>query len=110
MEIKTAADWWQAVDEQWEYLTDIFSRCGAPLEGYIWSDGIGQEPAIHDETLIQMLRRLRDARDHEELARWFNLCWLAAPDSHEIHRWPHWGTLCDLCSETWVFDTEDAAA
>lgn len=108
--IDTPKDWWEAVEAGWERITDIFANCGAPLNDTFWSDGIGQEPVFHDETLVQMLRRLREDRDHAALSRWFNLCWLAAPDSAEIHRWPYWGTFCDLCSETWVFDPEQAEA
>lgn len=107
--INDANDWWQLVDLNWSKIVDIFERCGAPLGDHWWSEGIGQEATHHDEVLLSMLVRLRDERSGPELARWFNLCWLAAPDQPHIHTWPFWGQFCDLCSETWVFDPEQSA-
>lgn len=107
MSIETATDWWALTDRIWSDIVAIFENCGAPLGGRSWSEGIGQEPVWHDEVFLAFLTRLRDDRD-PELARWFNLCWIAAPDAEHIHRWPHWGDFCDLCSEAWVFDPEAA--
>lgn len=109
--IKTPKDWWDNVEVHWEHLMDVFSRCGAPMrydeQGHWWSNGIGEEPTRHDKPLPQFLMDLRNNKDHEELHRYFNLCWLAAPDKPYIHEWRGWGVLCDLCSEIWVFDPEE---
>jgi hypothetical protein len=104
--IKTAGDWWGLVDANWQQIVDIFERAGAPLGNHWWSDGIGEEATYHDQVFLAFLTDMRDRRDGSALARWFNLCWLAAPDSPHIHSWPFWGSFCDLCSETWVFDPE----
>jgi hypothetical protein len=108
--IKTANDWWTLVDRNWDKIVDIFDRAGAPLGEHWWSDGIGLDATYHDQVFLAMLTRLRDDRDNAGLARWFNLCWLAAPDDRSIHSWPFWSDFCDLCSETWVFDPENEDA
>lgn len=73
-----------------------------------WSDGIGKEPTIHEHSFLVTLEKLKEARD-PAMARMLNLCWMAAPDSPEIHRWPSWNVLCDLCSEEWCLDPEQVA-
>jgi hypothetical protein len=110
MEISTEEDWWQGVDQNWDAIVEIFERAGAPLGDRWWSDGIGQDATYHDQVFLAMLTKLRDERDGPGLARMFNLCWIAAPDSRHIHSWPFWQDFCDLCSETWVFDPEQAEA
>lgn len=104
MRIETPDDWWHAVVTHWSDIVEIFELAGAPLGDHWWSDGINKESSHHPEVFLAFITRLRDERDHRQLARWFNLCWMAAPDSPRIHSWPSWSLFCDLCSETWVFD------
>jgi hypothetical protein len=110
MTIRTADDWWDACLARWDDIVSIFENCGAPLGSHEWSEGIGKDAEWHDKVFLAFLTDLRDHRDGPELARWFNLCWIAAPDKSYIHSWPGWGTFCDLCSETWVFEPEEAMA
>lgn len=108
--IRTAEDWWAETNARWQDILEIFGNCGAPLDDTKWCDGI-QEPATeHDETFVEMLTRLKDAKDGQALSRWFNLCWVAAPDRRDIHSWPSWGVFCDLCSENWVFEQDQVSA
>jgi len=108
--INNANDWWGLVDANWPHIVDIFDRCGAPLGDHWWSEGIGLEATYHEEVLLAFLTRLRDERDGEQLSRWFNLCWIAAPDTPSIHSWRFWSDFCDLCSENWVFEPEAETA
>lgn len=106
MEIKSKEDWWTSLDNNWPNIVAIFSNCGAPLDGNMWSDGIGKEVTYHSEIFIVMIERLKKERNGSELHHWLNLCWFAAPDSEYIHHWPSWSAFCDLCSEDWVFEEE----
>jgi hypothetical protein len=105
----TAEEWWKNLDDHWPNIVECFSNAGAPLDSTAWSDGIGKEVTEHDRTFIVTLETMKKERD-PAMARMLNLCWLAAPDSPEIHRWPSWGVLCDLCSEEWCLypDAVDA--
>jgi len=108
---KTEDEWWSNVDEAWDSLLNILNTYldlwskkdgwdddGNPIEVHCPTD-----PPI---TLGRHIKKLRENRD-PELVRWFNRAWLNAPDNPEIHSIPHWGTLCDLCSEEWVLHPEE---
>ena len=107
---KTPDEWWSNLNTAWSDILDIFGRCDAPLsrDDFVYSDGIGKEATLHDKSLIRTLEEAKEACDHETMLKWLNLCWLAAPDASHIHWWPNWGTLCDLCSESWVFNPDEA--
>jgi hypothetical protein len=104
----TPAEWWDNLNEVWSDIIDIFIKCGAPMtyepRGCIYSDGVGEPATLHEKPLLRVIESAREERNHEVLLHWLNLCWLAAPDKPYIHTWPSWYTLCDLCSECWVFD------
>ena len=51
--------------------------------------------------------RSMDEQDWPTTIHLMNLAWFAAPDVPELHRIPGWGVLCDLCSESWVFEPEE---
>src|SRR5262245_785670 len=42
--------------------------------------------------------------DHVSLISLLNATWFAIPESSEAHTLPGFRDLCDLCSESWVFD------
>lgn len=109
MSLDTPEDWWAMLDAHWPNIIDIFSRCGAPLDEICWRDEPGGEEIFHEDTLIVTLEKSKRDRDHEQMIHFLQLCWMAAPDKPYIHEWPSWGHLCDLCSEQWVFDPEEAA-
>jgi len=107
---KTKEEWWSNVNEVWEPLLDILN-----IYLDLWSrkdswdeNGLPivlEDPTKPSRTLGQYIESLRENND-PELVRWFNRAWLNAPDSPDIHHIPHWGTLCDLCSEEWVLHPE----
>ena len=35
-----------------------------------------------------------------------NVAWFNAPDSKGVHYIPSWSAICNLCSESWVFEDE----
>ena len=97
---KTKEEWWYNVDEAWNHLLAIM-ECYLDLDSH---KGDGLHP--QDLTLRDHIKNLKHKKD-PELVRWFSRAWLNAPDSPDIHYIPHWGTLCDLCSEEWVLDPEE---
>jgi hypothetical protein len=114
MKLETPRDWWELLDKHWHNIKQCFELTGAPMtlseEGHWWADGFGKEITRHEKPLIRVLDEAKETRDHEEMVRQLNLCWIAAPDKPYIHEWPSWYVLCDLCSECWVFDPEQQAA
>jgi len=50
------------------------------------------------KTKEQILEHV-EKEEFQELVSYLNEIWWAAPDHQDIHGWPHWGQLCDLCSE-----------
>jgi hypothetical protein len=43
-------------------------------------------------------------RDYATLVRLLNATWFGIPESSEAQTLPGFRDLCDLCSESWVFD------
>jgi hypothetical protein len=111
MMIKKPEDWWTLTNSQWENLLNIFDSTGAPMgrdeESHWWRDEAKAEVIRHPKSLAQTLEDARIGGDFETLHHFFELAWSAAPDTPEIHSWPGWGHLCDLCSEFWVFHPEE---
>lgn len=85
LRIKKPADWWKLVEDQWVALCRI-------MQSFLPSD-----------QLIVAEQAKKD-RDWETLWLCFQRAWGAAPDSPAIHDIEGWFDLCDLCSETWVFE------
>lgn len=101
MEINNKQDWWQAVDNNWETLIDIAFLYNVPLWEFIDID-----KNLSSKTLLKNVEDCKGARDWESLHSFFQGIWGSAPDIPEIHNVKGWGLLCDLCSETWVFNDE----
>lgn len=102
MEINTQEDYWKAVNERWYEIMNIFRKFCDTTIAY---DSDHHQLSTHGLVLAAYLDELRTKHD-PEISRWFNQLWAVAPDQPWIHGIPGWGTLCDLCSETWVFDYE----
>jgi hypothetical protein len=106
---KTAEEWWALVETHWDDLETIiftYMDCNTPandppgdVSGKITGRNIGEE--------IKYLRKIKDGH---KLARYFNGAWGLAPDQPGIHRIPGWHALCDLCSEEYVLDENEAPA
>lgn len=109
MSIKTPDDWWNLLNARWSDLLRTAAICGALLDGPAESAFVTTvakakpgEPALRDA-----LERARVTRDWETVHGFLERCWAAAPDSPEIHTWPAWADLCDLCSEAGVFESAE---
>lgn len=100
MDIKTPADWWAELDAHWANLLTCAFNSGASLgrPNYQYQELADLRP------FAAFLEEAKQRRDWEVLNRFLQHVWAAAPDDGRIHRWPSWGVLCDLCSETWVFE------
>ncbi len=109
MIIRTPDDWWLALDTHWANILEIYQNCNAPLEGKFWRETAYGDEINHDKSLLATLEDAKRDRDHEIVHKYLNLLWAAAPDKPYIHEWPSWDVLCDLCSEVWVFNPEEAA-
>src|SRR5579859_1564173 len=97
MTIETPSDWWACVDRYWPQLRAILYRF-IPMDK---NEGYDGEILLFP--LSKHIEELKEQRN-QDLARYFNAAWGAAPDDPSIHRIPGWGMLCDLCSEEWVFN------
>lgn len=99
--IATKEKYWQAVEDNWEYLMSIvFHHLDDSGPAY-------QEPG--DSKSLKTGRNIREELEflketkNPKLADYFNDAWCLASDNYA---WsvPKWGLFCDLCSETWVFE------
>jgi hypothetical protein len=90
---KDKEEYWNIVNEYWNELTNIMLRF---LPKFL--------PKQTD--IITFLNELKDNKN-PELARMFNLTWIGAPDSGEIHAIPAWNVLCDLCSECYLLEESE---
>jgi hypothetical protein len=104
--IKDQADWWYCFERDLPKIKQTFEKCGADIYAIhtiTWGH-------IHEQSIAQMLDEALKNRNPEVACLLLQLCWSAAPDSPEIHHWPAWNTICDLCSENWVFDPDEVDA
>lgn len=102
-EINNAADWWKAVDDEWDHLTAIIFHRIDPHHPAHETPGDPETPKT-GRTILAEVEHLRVTRD-VRLARYFHAAWGMAS---EAYAWsvPGWGTLCDLCSEDWAIHPE----
>jgi len=92
MNIRTKEDW---IAEA-RYVVPLLPEYMAEISGQA-------DPGMIEAELSKHL----EAEDWGMLLKRFNEIWNWLPDRPDIHRHP-FGNLCDLCSESWVF--EEAAA
>ena len=105
MVIRTRADWWEAVDGNWDGLLEIvFHTMHYDHPAY---DPPGDAKGkLTGRDISCELEFLKEKRDLHRLARYFNAAWGM---SSEAYAWsvPAWGVLCDLCSEEHACEEED---
>ena len=83
---ETPEEWWNIFNEWYEpELLNIISRY------LIESD-------------VNKFKTAKDNNDWNVAVSVMNRAWFNAPDCMGIHSIPGWGVLCDLCSESAVFD------
>lgn len=105
MSINTPQNWWTTLDENWADLLQITCSVGVPLSKFHEeTQGTNGDPL---EPLMVFLERTKKRQDHDTMWLFWQRVWAAAPDSSKINSWPGWGTLCELCSEDWVFQDEE---
>lgn len=85
MLITNKADWWDGLGSQWGNIQLILGRF------------------VSNEEEESAKQAYKD-RDEVEMLRVLNNAWWNASDDSSIHEIPGWGDMCDLCSESWVFD------
>lgn len=90
MTIQSAQDWWALFDRIRPAILTCMDNVG---------DGLREE-------LEPRLNEAADLRNGPMMAQILDELWSAAPDHPIIHTWPQWGNICDLCSESWVFEDE----
>ena len=105
-EIRTPDDWWQAVEEQWAFLTVIL---GTWLDFKSPAYDVPGNPTsqMTGRNIVEELEYLKRTKDNRRLARYFFAAWDLASESYARSRPPAWSTLCDLLSEEWVFNEEE---
>jgi len=102
---ETPEDYWSNVDEAWDSLLSIIAH-HMDLNSPAYDPPGNLEGKMTGRTLLEELVHLKRTRDRERLPRYFHAAWGWASDAYA---WsvPHWGTLCDLCSEEWCLYTEE---
>ena len=92
MIIKTKEDWWSSFRENKENIQKMISYLYQRYD--YWSD-----------ITFDKLDELEKDQDWSTLSSYLNKIWWAMPEK-ECREWAGWFSLCDLCSETWVFDED----
>lgn len=92
MLIKTKDDWWSSFTANKENIKKMISYLYFRYD--YWSD-----------ITFDKLDELESRKDWGTLSSYLNKIWWAMPEK-ECREWVGWFSLCDLCSETWVFDEE----
>lgn len=91
--IKSADDWFRVASDNAPQLATIMARfLGVNENEQSWKQFILDECT---------------ARRWTVLANAFNNAWFLAPDEPYLHEIKGWSELCDLCSETWVFEKKE---
>lgn len=106
MIIQTPVDWWKVLDDNWDKLLETMSYyidLSAMATATCQSDSPPLFVSIHVD-----LERAKQARDHARLLTYLFATWDLAPDSPGIHSNPAWNELCDLLSDDWVFQLQEA--
>ena len=122
--IETPADWWHVVDQHWDKLLKLIVD---------WHPASGMRPATDPNAITARMAEgacalvrseieakekhlpspedrahaAKEARDQDTLISLFNSAWFGIPESIGSHRLPGFGQLCDLCSESYVFQQEE---
>jgi hypothetical protein len=90
MRIETPEDWWTGFERIIPSMTT--------LQQLVWDEEKWSESE---------LRNIEKNHQQSDALLVVNTIWVAAPDKAYIHTWPDWHNLCDLCSESWVFEENE---
>lgn len=102
MHINSCDDWWRVLEDNWDNILVLMSRfLGAnnlpPVD-------LGSPKLTNLEAMIYAKKQ----RDETTLLHFLFGIWDEAPDNPGIHDYPSWDAICDLQSEAWVFQNEEA--
>jgi len=100
--ISNREDYWVCVNANWTDILALFGKVGIDLRS---EQGVGEMLEIPLYKHLEMLREKRSPN----IVHYFDWVWGVAPDRPYIHEWAGWFALCDLCSESWVFEEEPDA-
>lgn len=123
MIINTPADWWEAFEANQENLRDAVRGYHPSLRMLQSAQRSMKIPAERAENLCELERKritekntkdpieefdlAASNKDHETLVRLLNQTWFGVPESTGCWSIPSFGVLCDLCSESWVFEESE---
>ncbi len=104
---ETAAGWWACLTSNRAEILAIAERPN--MYGRLDGDPPYKWAGPGDAAPIEQIQSLAAAfneciwKEDARFAVWFcNTIWAMAPDNEEIHNWPGWPALCDLCSESYL--------
>jgi len=108
IEIESKSDWWETLEKNWVQILQILERF-LPMSDIAFEDpGNAMSKPLVGITGYVDVEKAKEASDHSKLLKYLNGAWFSAPDRKWIHSIPGWSTLCDLCSESWVFDDKES--
>ena len=103
MVIKTEQDWWNSFDQLYKLLPNMAYEFNWDLTAEATESGLKVDDGLGC-SIYKYLKILQDNKDHEKLLTYLNIMWNVAPDQKWIHTVNGWSILCDLCSESWMFN------
>lgn len=105
--INTPADWWRLVDEYGNRIIDILDENTPYDSSRPLAAGMACDNAEDGWSIRRAFGVNRNTRNWKMCHQIIHRVWQALPDHHSIHGINGWSLLCDLCSETWVFDESE---
>lgn len=82
--INTKEDWWNVLDTHYKNICITITN-------------------IYEPFLPSFCKAYQE-KDEELILKILNEVWWKAPDDQSIHSLPSWDAICDLCSESWMFN------
>lgn len=124
--IESQVEWWHVVEEYKSWLRDMIERFHPSSDARSVGDlqsfpitAVGAEKVCEqarEEIRAQekglsispeeRFDRALASLDWGALLTLFSATWVGIPESMGAHSIPGFGALCDLCSESWVFEEE----
>ena len=103
--INSKQDWWDTLERAWDGILLTTQELGYNLE-ILATDDLTKDGKCLFCSCLEDLIKAKKSRNWERVHQYLQAFWAAAPDRPWIHSLPNWGDICDLCSETWVFNEE----
>ena len=120
MTIKTPADWWAAFDANRDDLRRLVGNFHPVHANEDWVDEFPISAGAAEEMCKQVRKEITSPllpqlefdeaalnRNPDVIVKLLNQTWFGVPESYESRSLPGFFVLCDLCSESWVFEEGD---